>query len=265
MTPMAGKGGEGGAGGGPPSPSPPPSSPYDLLRGLERGWQGSTPPKRGARGREHAPSGSRAGRAPLRGGGAGKEVGSEPAGSGGPGKASGSRTTSGSEGEPLAERGEGELLTSRQGRGRARGRSRTPRPALGALGIPKERERLPPEGGAHEQSRRHGGVGSTTLQRLLDLQGRIESKARQLAGLAGGEGGAPPLAPHDQGDGCVPPRAGSQPEGQSPSVSRLQGSRSERKRVLRARVAQLEKKMDLFQVKALTDIFLNEAHTRRPR
>merc|ERR1711927_65849 len=101
---MAGKGGEGGAGGGPPSPSPPPSSPYDLLRG-----------------REHAPSGSRAGRVPLRGGGAGKEVGSEPAGSGGSGRASGSRATSGSEGEPLAERGEGELVTSRQGRGRARG------------------------------------------------------------------------------------------------------------------------------------------------
>ena len=259
MAPMAGKGGEGGAGGGPPSPSPPPSSPYDLLRGLERGWQGSTPPKRAARGREHAPSGSRAGRVPLRGGGAGKEVGSEPAGSGGSGRASGSRATSGSEGEPLAERGEGELVTSRQGRGRARGRSRTPRPALGALGIPGERERLPPEGGALEQFPRHRGVGST-LQRLLDLQGRIESKARQLAGLGGGEGGAPPLVPRDQGDGCVP-RAGSQP----PSVSRLQGSRSERKRVLRARVAQLEKKMDVFQVKALTDIFLNEAHTRRPR
>ena len=48
-------------------------------------------------------------------------------------------------------------------------------------------------------------------------------------------------------------------------MSRLQGSRSERKRVLRARVAQLEKKMDVFQVKALTDTFLNEAHARRPR
>ena len=194
MAPMAGKGGEGGAGGGPPSPSPPPSSPYDLLRGLERGWQGSTPPKRAARGREHAPSGSRAGRVPLRGGGAGKEVGSEPAGSGGSGRASGSRATSGSEGEPLAERGEGELVTSRQGRGRARGRSRTPRPALGALGIPGERERLPPEGGALEQFPRHRGVGST-LQRLLDLQGRIESKARQLAGLGGGREARPLWCP----------------------------------------------------------------------
>ena len=48
-------------------------------------------------------------------------------------------------------------------------------------------------------------------------------------------------------------------------MSRLQGSRSERKRVLRARVAQLEKKMDVFQVKALTDTFLNEVHARRPR
>ncbi len=59
------------------------------------------------------------------------------------------------------------------------------------------------------------------------------------------------------GRGALAPAAPPPPE--------LHGARRDKKRELRTRVAELEKKLDMFQVKALTDSFLREAHARRPR
>ena len=139
-----------------------------------------------------------------------------------------------------------------------RGRSRTPRPALAAQGNPPGAwgaRRAVAEGGSPFLRAEGGGderPRASALQRILSLQRRIE---------------AHPLSPHHEGKraaelgaegrGALAPAAPPPPE--------LHGSRRDKKRQLRARMAELEKNLDVFQVKALTDSFLREANARRSR
>ena len=141
-----------------------------------------------------------------------------------------------------------------------RGRSRTPRPALAAQSNPGGAQGLSQAGARAELSFPRAGGGGverphlSALQRILDLQQRIEDH---------------PLSPHRGAQKVTDLGAGGRgalaPAPPPPPPPEVHGSRSDKKRELRARMAELEKKLDIFQVKALTDSFLREAHARRPR